>query len=93
MARYGLGEIANGKALLERSLAIARKNRDQDAIGRFYILMNYQLNEQRRYKECEQLSEECAKEFRVGEDAEIYYWQGTTWQAWSFLEQGRWDEA
>ncbi|HEV2977550.1 MAG TPA: hypothetical protein VG425_08170 [Casimicrobiaceae bacterium] len=92
-ARHGLGEIANGKALLERSLAIARKNRDQDAIGRYYVLMSVLLYEQRRYKECEQLSLECAKEFPVGEDAEVYYWLGTTWQAPSFFEQGRWDEA
>ncbi len=66
IARYGLGEIANGKTLLERSLAIARKNRDQDAIGRFYVLMNLLLYEERRYEECEQLSEECAREFPVG---------------------------
>ncbi len=26
-------------------------------------------------------------------DAEVYYWLGTTWQASSFFEQGRWDEA
>lgn len=93
MARFALGEIANGYALLERSLAIARKNRDQDAIGRFYMNMMCLLYIQRRYKECEQCSEECAKEFPVGEDAEVYYWMGTTWLAWGFFEQGRWDEA
>jgi tetratricopeptide (TPR) repeat protein len=69
MSRYMLGEVADGRALLERSLAIGRKNRDQDAIGRFYILMNGLLYDQRRYKECEQLAEECAKEFPVGGDA------------------------
>jgi class 3 adenylate cyclase/tetratricopeptide (TPR) repeat protein len=92
-ARCQSGELEVGIATLKRSVDIARKNRDEDSIGRFYINLAYQLVEHRRYEEAERLIEECARQFHAGEDSDLYYWQGTAWRAQIDLALGRWDEA
>jgi class 3 adenylate cyclase len=87
------GDLTDGLGMLEESLKIARENRDQDSIGRFYINAPYQLVEHRRYDQAEQLFEECARIFHAGDDADIYYWQGTAWKTQVDLVRGRWAEA
>jgi tetratricopeptide (TPR) repeat protein len=92
-ARCQSGDFAAGIGMLERSFAVARENRDEDAIGRFYTNMTYKLVERRQYERAERLFEQCVEAFRVGEDSDIYYWQGLSHQPHVHLARGRWDEA
>jgi DNA-binding winged helix-turn-helix (wHTH) protein/tetratricopeptide (TPR) repeat protein len=92
-SRLAIGEIARGQAMLERSLAIALKNRDEDATPRAYINLICLLVDYRMYERAEQLFEESAKAFFIRYDVDLWENYSTGWRARTHLERGRWREA
>jgi DNA-binding winged helix-turn-helix (wHTH) protein/tetratricopeptide (TPR) repeat protein len=92
-ARFALGERERGQALLERSLAIAVKNRLDNASQRGYVNLICQLVESRMYERAEQLFEESYSAFFVRYDADLWDNYSTSWRARTHFERGRWREA
>ena len=92
-ARLAIGEKALGQAMLERSLAIAVKIRDEEATPRAYNNLICLLVDYRMYEPAERLFEESAKAFFVRYDADLWEGYNTGWRARTHLERGRWREA
>jgi DNA-binding winged helix-turn-helix (wHTH) protein/tetratricopeptide (TPR) repeat protein len=92
-ARFGLGDSERGQAMLERSLAIAVKNRLDSASQRGYVNLICRLVEGRMYERAEQLFEESAGAFFVRYDADLWDNYSTGWRARTHFERGRWCEA
>jgi DNA-binding winged helix-turn-helix (wHTH) protein/tetratricopeptide (TPR) repeat protein len=92
-ARFAMGDKERGQALLERSLAIALKNRSDDASQRGYVNLISQLVENRMYERAEQLFEESSKAFFVRYDADLWHTYSTAWRSRLHFERGRWVQA
>jgi tetratricopeptide (TPR) repeat protein len=92
-ARFGIGEQERGQSLLERSLAIALRNRFDDLSQRGYVNLICQLIENRMYQRAEQLFEESASAFFVRYDADLWHTYSTAWRSRLHFERGRWQEA
>lgn len=99
-SRLAIGEDERGQAMLERSLALALKNRLEDASQRAYVNLISQLLEHRMYGRAEQLFEESTTAFFVRYDADLWQTDNTAWRAWPstlrprmHFERGRWGEA
>jgi DNA-binding winged helix-turn-helix (wHTH) protein/tetratricopeptide (TPR) repeat protein len=92
-ARFAVGEVAQGQAMLERALAIAIKNRDEHGTPRAYINLICMLVDYRMYERAEQLFDESAKAFFVRYDNDPWEYYSTSWRAKTHLERGRWAEA
>ena len=92
-ARFALGDLERGPSMLERSLAIAVKNRLDNASQRGYVNLVCQLVENRMYERAEQLFEESAGAFFVRYDADLWDNYSTGWRARAHFERGRWREA
>jgi DNA-binding winged helix-turn-helix (wHTH) protein/tetratricopeptide (TPR) repeat protein len=92
-ARFAIGERSEGQAMLERSLAIAVKNRVDNAAQRAYVNLICQLIENRMYERAEQLFEESATAFFVRYDADLWDNYSTGWRARMHFERGRWRQA
>ncbi len=92
-ARFAIGDVAQGQAMLERSLAIAIKNRDEHATPRAYTNLICMLVDHRMYERAEQLFDEAAKAFFVRYDNDPWEYYSTSWRAKIHLERGRWREA
>jgi len=92
-ARFASGDPAGGEAMLERSLAIGARIRDQDATARAYVNLICQLVENRMYERAEQLFDESASAFFVRYDADLWQNYSTGWRARTHFERGRWRQA
>ncbi|MBV8209708.1 MAG: winged helix-turn-helix domain-containing protein [Burkholderiaceae bacterium] len=92
-SRFATGDIAQGQALLERSLAISIRNRDDESTPRAYINLICQLVESRMYGRAEELFEESAKAFFVRNDVDIWDIYSGGWRARTHFERGRWSQA
>jgi DNA-binding winged helix-turn-helix (wHTH) protein/tetratricopeptide (TPR) repeat protein len=92
-ARFGIGEHECGQSLLERSLAIALRNRFDDLSQRGYVNLICQLIETRMYQRAEQLFEESGSAFFVRYDADLWHTYSTAWRSRLHFERGRWQEA
>jgi DNA-binding winged helix-turn-helix (wHTH) protein len=92
-AWFAIGDRQRGRQMLERSLAIALKNRSDDASQRGYVNLICQLVENRMYEGAEHLFEESASAFFVRYDADLWDKYSTGWRARLHFERGRWREA
>jgi len=90
---FGIGDVAQGQALLERGLAISIRNRDDESTPRGYINLICMLVENRMYRRAEELFEESAKAFFVRYEVDLWENYSGGWRARTHFERGRWSEA
>jgi len=92
-ARFAIGDEAGGLPMLQRSLALATRHRDEDAAARAYINMVCQLIECRKYGPAEQLFEQSGTAFFVSYDLDVWEIYSSGWRARAHFERGRWAQA